>query len=60
MVTISNKDADTIIKCAEWMAKQNPTTTKGKNVRRLLIITANKIKRNDIRNKKKTGEELAT
>jgi hypothetical protein len=42
------------------MAQQHPTTTKGKNVRRLLIITANKIKRNDIRNKKKTGEELAT
>lgn len=60
MVTISNKDADTIIKCAEWMAQQHPTTTKGKNVRRLLILTANKIKRNDNRNKKKIGEELAT
>ena len=60
MVTISNKDAETIIKCAEWMAQQHPTTTKGKNVRRLLILTANKIKRNDNRNKKKIGEELAT
>lgn len=60
MVAISNKDADTIIKCAEWMAQQNPTTIKGKNVRRLLILTANKLKRNDTRNKKKTGEELAT